>query len=136
MKIEAVTIDAYGTLLTLRDPVPALQAALARRAIERSAADVQRAFEADSWRRDHQFRARCIAQLQEAMQRHVETLREILIAEVGCPRFMTHALQLEVPITDLADWVGFATNYEFERNLPAPATMVPPAPALCSSTTG
>ena len=28
MKIEAVTIDAYGTLVTLRDPVPALQAAL------------------------------------------------------------------------------------------------------------
>jgi aldehyde dehydrogenase (NAD+) len=90
----------------------------------------QRAFEADSWRRDHEFRARCIAQLQEAMQRHVETLREILIAEVGCPRFMTHALQLELPITDLADWVGFATNYEFERNLPAPATMVPPSERL------
>jgi HAD superfamily hydrolase (TIGR01509 family) len=47
VKIEAVTIDAYGTLLTLRDPVPALQVALARRAIERSAADVQRAFEAE-----------------------------------------------------------------------------------------
>jgi putative hydrolase of the HAD superfamily len=47
VKIEAVTIDAYGTLLTLRDPVPALQVALARRAIERSAADVQRAFETE-----------------------------------------------------------------------------------------
>src|SRR3981081_965128 len=45
--MQPVTIDAYGTLLTLRDPVPALQAALARRAIERSAADVQRAFEAE-----------------------------------------------------------------------------------------
>jgi FMN phosphatase YigB (HAD superfamily) len=47
VKIEAVTIDAYGTLVTLRDPVPALQAALARRDIARSAADVQRAFEAE-----------------------------------------------------------------------------------------
>jgi putative hydrolase of the HAD superfamily len=47
VKIEAVTIDAYGTLLTLRDPVPALSAALASRDIERSAHDVQRAFDAE-----------------------------------------------------------------------------------------
>jgi putative hydrolase of the HAD superfamily len=45
--LEAVTIDAFGTLLTLRDPVPALQAALAARGVERSADDVQRAFEAE-----------------------------------------------------------------------------------------
>jgi FMN phosphatase YigB (HAD superfamily) len=47
VKIEAVTIDAYGTLVTLRNPVPALRAALARRDIARSAADVRRAFETE-----------------------------------------------------------------------------------------
>jgi len=47
MELEAVTIDAYGTLVTLRDPVPALRAALASRAVERSSGDVQRAFEAE-----------------------------------------------------------------------------------------
>jgi aldehyde dehydrogenase (NAD+) len=86
----------------------------------------QRAFDDGAWRSDHKFRARCLMQLQEAMRRHVEPLREILIAEVGCPRFMTHALQLELPIADLTDWAGFATGYRFERNLPAPAKMVPP----------
>jgi putative hydrolase of the HAD superfamily len=45
MQLEAVTIDAYGTLVTLRDPVPALHVALADRAIERDADDVRRAFE-------------------------------------------------------------------------------------------
>jgi FMN phosphatase YigB (HAD superfamily) len=45
MQLEAVTIDAYGTLVTLRDPVPALRVALADRAIERDADDVRRAFE-------------------------------------------------------------------------------------------
>jgi putative hydrolase of the HAD superfamily len=45
MEIEAVTIDAYGTLVTLRDPVPALRAALAGRGRDRSSAEVQRAFE-------------------------------------------------------------------------------------------
>jgi putative hydrolase of the HAD superfamily len=47
VEVEAVTIDAYGTLVTLRDPVPTLRAALASRDIERSAADVQHAFEAE-----------------------------------------------------------------------------------------
>lgn len=47
MELEAVTIDAYGTLLTLRDPVPALRAALADREIKRSDAEVQRAFRAE-----------------------------------------------------------------------------------------
>ncbi len=47
MKLEAITIDAYGTLVTLCDPVPALRAALAGRGIERTAGEVQRAFEVE-----------------------------------------------------------------------------------------
>ncbi len=47
MTVEAVTIDAYGTLVTLRDPVPSLRKALAARGADRSLADVQRAFHAE-----------------------------------------------------------------------------------------
>lgn len=42
--IDAVTVDAYGTLLTLRDPVPALAAALSKHGIERQRAEVEQAF--------------------------------------------------------------------------------------------
>jgi putative hydrolase of the HAD superfamily len=42
--VEAVTIDAYGTLVTLHDPVPALQAALYARGIPRSEREVADAF--------------------------------------------------------------------------------------------
>ena len=42
-----MTIDAFGTLLTLSDPVPALQAALGAAGAERSADEVRRAFEAE-----------------------------------------------------------------------------------------
>ncbi|MGZ4395229.1 MAG: HAD family hydrolase [Gaiellaceae bacterium] len=45
--IDAVTIDAYGTLVELVDPVPALQAALAERGLERSADRVRAAFRAE-----------------------------------------------------------------------------------------
>ena len=47
MDVEAVTIDAYGTLVTLRDPVPPLQAALEACGSKRSAAEVRRAFAAE-----------------------------------------------------------------------------------------
>jgi FMN phosphatase YigB (HAD superfamily) len=46
--VDAVTIDAYGTLVTLVDPVPPLQAALAARGVERSAEQVRDAFAAEA----------------------------------------------------------------------------------------
>ena len=47
MTLEAVTIDAYGTLVTLRDPLPALRETLAAHGIERTADDVRAAFRAE-----------------------------------------------------------------------------------------
>ena len=45
--LDAVTVDGYGTLLRLTDPVPGLRAALADRGVERGDADVARAFRAE-----------------------------------------------------------------------------------------
>ncbi len=89
--------------------------------VQAAVAAAKRAFDTTSWSKDNAFRARCIAQLREAMLRHIEELREILVAEVGCPVFMTPALQLEMPVNDLSNWIEFAQNYEFERELPANA---------------
>ena len=86
----------------------------------------QRAFESTSWSRDHAFRARCLAQLQDAMERHIEELRAILVAEVGCPVKMTKAVQLEMPVAELADSVKLAESYAFERELAPHPAMVPP----------
>ena len=47
MNVEAVTIDAYGTLVTLRDPVPPLQAALAAHGVALDARAVRAAFAAE-----------------------------------------------------------------------------------------
>ena len=46
-ELDAVTIDAYGTLVTLHDPVPALREVLAARGVERSAERVRDAFRAE-----------------------------------------------------------------------------------------
>lgn len=94
--------------------------------VEAAVGAAQRAFEQTSWSTDDAFRARCLEQLREAMQRHLEELREMLVAEVGCPIFMTKAVQLEVPINDLTDWVVLAEGYSYERNLAPHPSMVPP----------
>jgi FMN phosphatase YigB (HAD superfamily) len=47
-ELDAVTIDAYGTLLTLADPVPRLRAALRERGITRTDTDIARAFETEA----------------------------------------------------------------------------------------
>ena len=44
------------------------------------------------------FRQRCLLQLQEALEREQEELREELILEVGCPRMVTHGPQLDAPL--------------------------------------
>jgi HAD superfamily hydrolase (TIGR01509 family) len=47
LDVEAVTIDAYGTLVTLDDPVPRLRAALRAHGVERGEGEVAQAFAAE-----------------------------------------------------------------------------------------
>ncbi|MGV0643793.1 aldehyde dehydrogenase family protein [Mycolicibacterium sp. XJ879] len=94
--------------------------------VDAAATAAHQAFANTSWSKDHAFRARCIGQLREAMQRHIEELRELLVAEVGCPIFMTKQFQLDDPIDELTDWMELAENYTFERNLPPHPAMVSP----------
>ena len=47
-ELDAVTIDAYGTLVTLVDPVPSLTAVLAERGVERDREVVGAAFRTES----------------------------------------------------------------------------------------
>jgi HAD superfamily hydrolase (TIGR01509 family) len=44
VNVEAVTIDAYGTLVALRDPVPSLRTALAARGVDRDERAVRAGF--------------------------------------------------------------------------------------------
>jgi aldehyde dehydrogenase (NAD+) len=58
----------------------------------------RRAFDETDWSTDHELRKRCLSQLQEALEKDREELREELILEVGCPRMTTHANQLDIPL--------------------------------------
>ncbi|MDI9915548.1 aldehyde dehydrogenase [Rhodococcus sp. IEGM 1379] len=75
------------------------------------------AFDTTEWSRDHSFRAHCLRQLCDALQSHIEELREITIAEVGAPLMLTSGPQLEGPIEDLRYWADLVENYSWEQDL-------------------
>ncbi len=77
----------------------------------------RRAFDETDWSRDTALRVRCLRQLQDAMRAHVEELREITIAEVGAPRMLTAAAQLEGPIDDLSFAADTAETYQWTTDL-------------------
>ncbi|MCF8610249.1 aldehyde dehydrogenase [Gordonia sp. HY285] len=75
------------------------------------------AFDTTTWSRDPAFRATCLRQLRDALLGHVDELREITIAEVGAPKFLTSGPQLEGPITDLGYFADLAESFEWETDL-------------------
>ena len=87
--------------------------------MDRAIAAARRAFEETSWATDHAFRARCLLQLQEALEAEREELREELISEVGAPRMITAGPQLEAPLEDGLKWPAkFIEEYPWVTDLP------------------
>ncbi|WP_182358328.1 aldehyde dehydrogenase [Tomitella gaofuii] len=81
----------------------------------------RRAFDTTGWSGDHAFRARCLRQLRDGLQRHVEELREVTIAEAGAPALLTAGPQLEGPVADLGYFADLAESYRWSTDL-GPAT--------------
>src|SRR3954463_9471540 len=72
--------------------------------MQRAIDAARRAFDETDWSTNHAFRARCLEQLQEALEAEREELREELILEVGCPRMVTNGPQLDVPMQEALRW--------------------------------
>jgi aldehyde dehydrogenase (NAD+) len=79
----------------------------------------RRAFDTTAWPRDRALRARCLSQLQEALEKEREELREELILEVGCPRMTTHANQLDIPLEGALRYpIKLIDEFEWRTELP------------------
>src|SRR5437016_4316094 len=90
-----------------------------------SADDVHRAvdaargaFDETSWSTDHKLRARCIEQLQTAMEEAKEELRLAMVQESGSPIVLTYSVQLEYPIQWLSFFADLAASYGYDQALP------------------
>ena len=86
--------------------------------MQRAIAAARRAFDETDWSTNHVLRKRCLEQLQAALESEREELREELIAEVGTPRMMTFAAQLDWPLEDALLYPAkMIDEFPFERTL-------------------
>ena len=86
--------------------------------VQRGIDAARRAFDETSWSTDREFRKQCLGQLQQALEDEQEELREELIAEVGCPRMVTHGPQLDLPLADgLRHPIELIDSFPWEQDL-------------------
>ena len=87
--------------------------------MQRAIVAARRAFDESDWATNRALRRRCLEQLQEALEGEREELREELIAEVGAPRVLTYAAQLDTPLEDgLRYPAKQIEEFAWERDLP------------------
>lgn len=78
--LDAVTLDAFGTLLELRDPVPELRNALADRGVERSEDEVRAAFDAEV---EYYARHKLAARTEDDLARLYDGCERVFLAAAG-----------------------------------------------------
>lgn len=91
--------------------------------LDRAIAAAHRAFHETGWGTDLSLRIRCLRQLQEALVRHADELRELTVREAGAPRFLTYGAQLDAPVADLGWFARLAEEYAWTRGLGRAAPM-------------
>jgi aldehyde dehydrogenase (NAD+) len=98
--------------------------------MERAIAAARRAFDESGWSTDPVFRARCLTQFYEALQRAKEDLRAIVVAEAGSPLLLTYAVQCDSSIEWVPYWADLAESYAYETAMPDMAYMGMPSRRL------
>ena len=68
--------------------------------MQRAIDAARRAFDQTDWSTNRALRKRSLLQLQAALEKEREALREELILEAGCPRALTLGPQLDAPLAD------------------------------------
>ena len=87
--------------------------------MQRAITAARRAFDESDWSTNRALRKRCLEQLQEALESEREEYREELIAEVGTPRMMTFAAQLDWPLEEALRWPAkMIDEFAWDRSLP------------------
>lgn len=116
-KMSAGSAGTFPTVNPATEEVLGVAANADAADMERAIDAARRAFDETDWSRNTELRVRCVRQLREAMQQHLEELRDLTIAEVGAPRMLTSIAQLEVPVNDLAFAADTAESYEYNQDL-------------------
>jgi len=97
--LDGVTIDAYGTLVTLADPIPALTAALADRGVERNHESVV-----------HGFRVEVAHYAKHSAEGHDEA--GLAQLQRACAQVFLTAIDAELDVEEFAPAYAAAMRFE------------------------
>ncbi len=87
--------------------------------MQRAIGAARRAFDHTDWSTNRALRKRCLEQLQDALESEREELRDEVVAEVGTPRMMTYAAQVDWPLDEALKYPAkMIDEFAFERALP------------------
>ncbi len=102
------------------------KAANATRAdLDRAVTAARRAFDEGPWRKTTpRDRARILRRLVEGLNARKEEIRQVLIAMAGA-EYMTHPIQLDLPLELLGNYAELATTFEVEQMLPVVVSHTP-----------
>jgi FMN phosphatase YigB (HAD superfamily) len=98
-QLDGVTIDAFGTLVTLRDPIPALTAALAEHSVERGTETVR-----------HGFRVEVAHYTQHSASGHDEP--GLLRLQHECARVFLEAIDADLDAGEFAPAYAAAMHFD------------------------
>lgn len=86
--------------------------------MDRAINAARQAFDIGSWKQDKTFRKKCLLQLQEALEREQDDLRDEIVAEVGAPVMTTGIAQLDWPLADALTYpASLIDTFSWERDL-------------------
>jgi aldehyde dehydrogenase (NAD+) len=88
-----------------------------REDMDRAIGAARRAFDETDWSTNLEKRAACLRQLQAALEKHKETSRGQIVAEVGTPIMLTYAVQQDSCIADMGWDIRCAEEYAWESEL-------------------
>jgi aldehyde dehydrogenase (NAD+) len=85
--------------------------------VDDAVAAARHAFDETSWPTDRAFRARCLRQLQAALESGFAGLQALTVAEAGAPVIWTEGPQLRTPIEGLGYMADVLESYQWEHDL-------------------
>ncbi len=116
-KLVAGSAGTFQTVNPATEEVLGVAADASTDDMGRAIEAARRAFDETGWSTDTELRVSGIRQLQQAMRDSAEELRELTISEVGAPRMLTSAAQLEGPVEDLSFCADTAESYSWTTDL-------------------
>jgi aldehyde dehydrogenase (NAD+) len=122
--VEARSGDTFENVTPATEGVLGTTSDAGAEDMDAAIAAARRAFDTTDWSTNHAFRAECLRQLQAAIEGEREDLRQVLIAEVGCPILLTYGPQLDAPLREALTWpADMISAFEWERPLGAKDAM-------------